>query len=79
MKYHTKYSYLLHWLCDLSSVKPLYLFIDKTNWYIEESKENKYLTLVPADESKETLKIYEQIWNKSEIFLYQRAIIEVVI
>ena len=51
MKYHTKYSYLLPWLCDLSSVKPLYLFIDKTNWYIEESKENKYLTLVPADES----------------------------
>ena len=35
-----------------SSVRPLYLFINKVKWYIEKSHENKYLTLVPADKSK---------------------------
>ena len=60
-------------------MKPLCLIINEINGYIKQTNGSKYLTLVPADESKETLKIYEQIWNKSEIFLYQRAIIEVVI
>ena len=46
-----KYSYLLHWLCDLS-VKPLYIIINKTNVNIGESNENKHLTLVSTDESK---------------------------
>ena len=30
----------------------------------EERNGNKYLTLVPTDESKDTLKKYEELWNK---------------
>ena len=30
----------------------------------KESNGNKYLTLVPADESKDTLKKYEKLWSK---------------
>ena len=38
------------------SVKSLYLIINKINGNIEERNKNKCLTLVPADESKDTLK-----------------------
>ena len=34
------------------------------NGYIEESNENKYLTLVPTDKSKETLRMFEELWRK---------------
>ena len=42
---------------------PLYLLINKINGYIEKCNENKYLTLVLNNESKDTLK-YEELWNK---------------
>ena len=45
-------------------VKPLQLTISKANEYIEESNGNKYLTLVPTDENKDTLKKYKELWNK---------------
>ena len=48
----------------INSVSPLYLIIHKINRYIEESKRNKYLTLVPNDESKDTLKQPEELWAK---------------
>ena len=35
-----------------NSVKYLYLIINIANVYTEESNGNKYLTLVPTDESK---------------------------
>ena len=44
----------------ISSINPLYLIINKTNGYIEESNANKYLTLVPTDEIKDTLERYER-------------------
>ena len=34
------------------------------NRYIEKTNGNKYLTIVPTDESKDTLKKYEEIWTK---------------
>ena len=34
------------------------------NGYIKESNGNKYLTLVSNDESKDTLKTFEELWNK---------------
>ena len=40
----------------INSVNPLSIIINKTNRYIEESNGNKYLALVPTDESKGTLK-----------------------
>ena len=59
-----KYSYLLHWLCDdkrfkirkINSVNSLYLVFSKMNEWFEEINRNKYLMLVPPNESKEKLK-----------------------
>ena len=47
----------------ISSVNPLYLIINKVNGYFEEIYGNKYLTLIPTNESKSTLKKYEELWN----------------
>ena len=49
---------------ETNSVNPLYLIINKINGYIEESSGNKYLMLVPAYESKGTLKKYEELLTK---------------
>ena len=38
------------------SVNPLYLIFNKVNRYFEETNGNKYLTLVPTNESKEKIK-----------------------
>ena len=46
----------------LSSVNPLYLMFNKMNGYFEEINGNKYLTLVPFNESKE--KKNEKMWIK---------------
>ena len=34
------------------------------NGYFEEINGNKYLTLVPTNESGENVKKYEELWNK---------------
>ena len=34
------------------------------NGYFEENNGNKYLTLVPTNESKEKIKKYEELWIK---------------
>ena len=47
-----------------NGVKLLYLNIKKINGCIEKSDGNKYLTLVPIDESKDTLKKYEELSSK---------------
>ena len=36
-----------------NSVNPLYLIINQVNGYFVEINENKYLTLVPTNQSKE--------------------------
>ena len=41
------------------NVKPLYYFVNKTNRYITDINELKHLTLIPNDESKQTLKKWE--------------------
>ena len=46
------------------SVNPLYLIFGKVNGYFEEINENKYLTLVLTNKSKEKLKIYRELWSK---------------
>ena len=48
-------------------INPLYLIIDKTNWYIKNG--NKYLTLVANNESKD-IKI-QRTMGKSEILFDQ--------
>ena len=46
------------------SVNPLYLLFGKVNGYFEEINGNKYLTLVPTNESKEKIKRYKELWSK---------------
>ena len=53
-----------------NSVDPVNLIINKINGYIEESNdENKYLTLVHTDESKDTLKKYEGLRKRMRDFI----------
>ena len=48
----------------INSVNPLYLIFNKVNGYFTEINENKHLTLVPVNESKEKFKKYEELWIK---------------
>ena len=48
----------------INSVNPLYFIINKVNGYFEEINGNKYLVLVPTNESKEKIKKYEGVWSK---------------
>lgn len=47
-----------------NSVKPLYLFINKTNGHIEDINGGKYLILIFTDKSKDTLEKCEELWTK---------------
>ena len=42
----------------------LYLTFRNVHGYFEEINRNKYLTLVPTNESKEKIKKYEELWSK---------------
>ena len=42
----------------------LYLIFRYVNRFFEEINKNKYLTLVLANESKEKMKKYEELWIK---------------
>ena len=70
VKGHTKIYYIGQVIFkDLRYVKikilnPLYLIASKTNGYFEKISGNKYLTLVPTNESKEIMKNYEELWSK---------------
>ena len=48
----------------INSINPLYIISNRINGYFEEIKENKYLTLVSTNESKEKIKKYEELWIK---------------
>ena len=43
----------------------MYLIFGNMNGYFEEINENKYLTLVPTNKSKEKIKKYEELWIKT--------------
>ena len=51
----------------INSVNPLYFILNKVNGYFEEINKNKYLTLVPINQSKEKLKNMKRCGVKSEI------------
>ena len=46
------------------SVNPLYIIFRNVNGYFEEVNGNKYLTLVPTNESKEKNTKYEELWSR---------------
>ena len=54
---------------NIYSVNPLYLLVNHASGYIEEKNGNKYLIFDSADENKEVLKKYADVWdgNKSKI------------
>ena len=41
-----------------------YLIFNKVNGYFEETNGNKYLMLVPTNESKEKIEKYKELWIK---------------
>ena len=47
-----------------NGVNPLCLIFSKVNGYFDEMTKNKYLTLVPTNDSKEKIKQYEELWSK---------------
>ena len=51
----------------INSVNPLYLMLNKMNGYFEEINGNKYLTLVPTNESRKNLKSMKNCGLKLEI------------
>ena len=51
----------------INSINSLYLVINKVNGHFEEINRNKYLALVPANESKEITKDMKNCGVKSEI------------
>ena len=48
---------------NIYSVNPLYLLIDHANGYIEKEYANKYLVFNSADEIKELLKKFNDVWS----------------
>ena len=46
---------------EIKSVNPFHLIVNKMNGYIEENNGDKDFTLVPTDESNDTLKKYEEL------------------
>ena len=48
---------------NIHSVNVLYLFIANASGYIEEKSVNKYLVFDSADENKQLLKKYSDVWN----------------
>ena len=46
------------------SENSLYLILKKVNGYFEETNGNKYLTLVPTNESKEKNQKHKELWIK---------------
>ena len=48
---------------NINSVNPLYLGINRVNGYIEKKDINKYLVFNSADENKELLKNYNNVFN----------------
>ena len=59
--YYIGYATIKNLRCiKINSVNHLCLITHKINGYIEESNGNKYLTLVPTAESKDTIKMCEE-------------------
>ena len=53
----------------INSVNPLYLMFNRMNGYFEEINGKKYLTLVSTNGSKDRIKKYEELWNKTRDFI----------
>ena len=61
--YYTGYVTIKEFM-KIYSANSLCLIFRYVNRFFEEINENKYLTLVLANESKEKMKKYEELWIK---------------
>ena len=61
--YYTGYVTIKKFM-KIYSGNSLYLIFRYVNRFFEEINKNKYLTLVLANESKEKMKKYEELWIK---------------
>ena len=48
---------------NINSADPFYLMINEMIGHFEEKNGNKYLVLDDADENKDVLKKYEEVWE----------------
>ena len=55
-------------------VNSLYLNFSKVNGYFEEIDENKYLTIILSNESKEIIKQYEKKKLKTQMIMMKNQI-----
>ena len=63
--YYIRYVAIKYSKCvRINGVNPLYLIFSKINGYFEDIHTNKYLELVPTNESTEKIKKYEELWSK---------------
>ena len=63
--YYNGYVTVKNFNCmKINRVNSLNYIIIELFGYIEESNANKYLTLVLTNESEDTLKKHEELWNK---------------
>ena len=59
----------------MNSLNLLYLIINKISGYNEDSNGNKYLTLVPSNESKYILEKHENLWTKIKDLFRSKIIV----
>ena len=59
-----KIPWKIYEIVRVNSANPFYLLFSKVNRFFEEINRNKYLTLVPTNESKEEIKRYEELCSK---------------
>ena len=52
--------------------------MNSANGYIEENNRNKYLTIIPTNESKDMSKKYEEIWSKTKDLVDQQIITQMI-
>ena len=63
--YYIGYKTIKDWkYVKINSGNPLYFIINKVSGYFKEINRNKYLMLVPTNESKEIIKKYQELWSK---------------
>ena len=52
--------------------------MNSANGCIEENNRNKYLTIIPTNESKDMSKKYEEIWSKTKDLVDQQIITQMI-
>ena len=49
---------------NVKSVNPLYLMINRIDYFVEEKNGDKYLNIADKDRNSEVLKRYAEVWNR---------------